>query len=84
MLSLKAIAEAGAVDAVTYYEATGWEGLMERAEGSPQPADFISAPGEPFPVYDVLSSVAGSTGVRICHSTDPSRVDALARTTGLT
>jgi hypothetical protein len=34
-------------------------------------------------VYDVLSSVAGATGVRICHSTDPSRVDALALTTGL-
>jgi hypothetical protein len=78
VLSLKAIAESGALDAVTYYEATGWEGLMERAEGSSQPNDFPSAPGRTFPVYDVLAAVAGATDVRVCHSTDPSRIDALA------
>jgi D-apionolactonase len=78
VLSLKALAEAASIDAVTYFEATGWEGLMERAEGSPQPDDFASVPGGLFPVYDVLAAVAGATGVRPCTSSDPDRVDALA------
>lgn len=82
VLSLKAIAETGALDAVTYYEATGWEGLMERAEGSPQPDDFPSVPGGTFPVHEVFAALAEATGVRICHSTDPSRVDALALANG--
>jgi hypothetical protein len=82
VLSLKAIAEAGALDAVTYYEATGWEGLMERAEGSAQPADFPSRPGERFPVYDVFAALAGVTAMRVCVSTDPARVDALALADG--
>jgi hypothetical protein len=51
---------------------------MERAEGAPQPADFASRPGGTFPVYDVLAAVAGATSVRVCVSTDPARVDALA------
>jgi hypothetical protein len=78
VLSLKAIAETGDLDAITYFEATGAEGLMERAEGSAQPADFPSAPGEAFPVYDVFAALAGATRVRVCRSTDPARVDALA------
>lgn len=82
VLSLKAISETGALDAVTYYEATGWEGLMERAEGSPQPGEFRSTPGETFPVYEVFSALADATGVRSCHSSDPDRVDALALSNG--
>lgn len=83
VLSIKAIAESGALDGVTYYEATGWEGLMERSEGSPQPVDFPSTPGHAFPVYDVLAALAQATGVLVCRSTDPARVDALALSTGL-
>ena len=82
VLSLKAISETGALDAVTYYEATGWEGLMERAEGSSQPDGFPSVPGGTFPVYEVFAALAEATGVRLCHSTDPSRVDALALANG--
>jgi hypothetical protein len=82
VISLKAIGESGALDAVTYYEATGWEGLMERAVGSPQPEDFTSTPGETFPVYDVFAALADATGVRRCRSTDPARVDALALDNG--
>jgi hypothetical protein len=78
VLSLKAIAESGCIDAVTYYQATGWEGLMERAEGSPQPEDFPSRPGEAFPVYAVLRALAGRANARRCVSSDPSVVDALA------
>lgn len=82
VLSLKAMSETGALDAVTYYEATGWEGLMERAEGSEQPGAFTSTPGGTFPVYDVFAALADARGVRRCHSTDPARVDALVLSTG--
>lgn len=78
LLSLKAIAESGCIDAVTYYQATGWEGIMERAEGSPQPEDFASQPGKTFPVYSVLRALAGRTEALRCVSNDPSSVDALA------
>jgi hypothetical protein len=77
VLSLKAIAESGCIDAVTYFEATGWEGLMERAEGSPQPADFPSTAGDTFPVYAVLAAVAGATRVTRAVSSHPERFDAL-------
>ena len=76
-LSLKAVAESESIDAVTYFEATGWEGLMERAEGSPQPDDFPSRPGGTFPVYDLLASLAGRRTVRRSVSSDPALVDAL-------
>ncbi len=77
VLSLKAIAESGCIDAVTYFEATGWEGVMERAEGSPQPADFPSTPGSPYRVYDVFAAVAGATRVTRAVSSHPDLVDAL-------
>ena len=76
-LSIKAIAESGCIDAVTYFEATGWEGLLERAGGSPQPQDFASTSGEPFPVYHLLAALAGATTVRPCMSSEPDAVDAL-------
>ena len=56
---------------------------MERAEGSPQPDDFHSNPDEAYPSYDVLAAMTDATAVRICRSTDPGRVDALALNTGI-
>lgn len=83
VLALKAIAESGCIDAVTAYQATGWEGLIERAEGSPQPADFPSHPGVPFPVYWVFRDLADARGVHPCTSTDPDRIDALVLDCGI-
>jgi len=83
VLALKAIAESGCIDSVTAYRATGWEGLVERAEGSPQPADFPSRPGEPFPVYGVLRDLADARHVIPCTSSDADRLDALALDSGL-
>ena len=42
--SAKHLAEAGAA-AVTYYETTGWRGVLERESGSPLPERFGSTPG---------------------------------------
>ena len=74
--SIKYLAEGGAIDAITYYELTGWKGLLER-DSPMQPGDFWSSPGEPFPVYEVFASLVGFTRVRPCISSDPARFDAL-------
>jgi hypothetical protein len=55
--SLHALASGGA-DSVTYYEMTGWRGLMETDDGSPLPEKFRSFPGMVFPVYWVFSFLA--------------------------
>lgn len=82
ILSLKTIAETGCIDAVTYYRATGWEGLMERSAGSPQPADFPSRPGRPYPVYDVLRAVAGARHAVPCTSSRPDLIECLVLDSG--
>jgi D-apionolactonase len=56
--SLKYMCEAGAA-AATYYETTGWRGVLERGDGSPLPEIFHSSPGEVFPLYHPLADVAG-------------------------
>lgn len=55
--SIKYLGESGA-DSVTYYETTGWRGLVETENGSPLPALFPSAPGMIFPLYYVFRDVA--------------------------
>ncbi len=54
--SVLALAEGGA-DSITYYETTGWRGVMERPDGSPLPERFPSTPGAVFPVFHVLTDV---------------------------
>jgi len=56
--SVAALAVAGVASA-TYFETTGWRGLMERAKGSPHPDLFPSRAGEVFPVWRVLADLAG-------------------------
>lgn len=63
--SLRHLALAG-VSSLTYFETTGWLGVMAQAPGvqSPQPAQpaigggFPSTPGMLFPLYHVLADVA--------------------------
>ncbi len=55
--SLRALAESGAAS-VTWFETTGWRGVMEVAAGSPLPDEFPSTPGAVFPMYHVLRAVA--------------------------
>lgn len=76
-ISLKYLAEAGTIDDVTFFETTGWRGVMERIEGTSQPGDFASTPGQTFPVYDALAAMRGFTHVRGCTSSLPQQVDAL-------
>jgi D-apionolactonase len=48
------------VKSLTFYETTGWKGLMETGQGSPLPDLFQSKPGEIFPVYYVFHALAGA------------------------
>jgi D-apionolactonase len=54
--SIKYLAESGA-SSVTYYETTGWRGVIERETGSPQPDKFLSLPGAVFPIWHALADV---------------------------
>lgn len=77
--SLKYLAECGA-QSVTYYETTGWRGVMETTLGSPVPRRFPSKPASVFPLYHVLADygefAAGTSAQSI--STDPLRVEGIA------
>ena len=76
--SLKYLGEAGA-NSITYYETTGWRGVMETELGSPLPEIFRSAPGCVFPLYHVLADVGEFAGGSII----PSTPDAPLKITGL-
>ncbi|MET0771993.1 MAG: hypothetical protein ABWZ82_02830 [Candidatus Limnocylindrales bacterium] len=77
--SIAALAGAGAAS-VTYYETTGWRGVLELDAGSPMPGRFPSLPGQVFPIYHVLADVAAwRTGTfREVRTNDPLRAVALA------
>lgn len=76
--SLKYLAEAGAAS-VTYYETTGWRGLVELAEGAPAPDKFQSLPGGVFPLYHVFADAGEFAGGQVLpsRSSDALRVDGL-------
>ena len=65
------------VHSATYFETTGWRGLMETADGSPLPAQFFSIPGSVFPIYHVFSEMADFNRVCPTHSTHPLQVEGL-------
>jgi D-apionolactonase len=69
--SVMYVAEAGA-SSVTYYETTGWRGVLERAAGSELPEAFRSAAGEVFPLYHPLADATEWKGAEVlaCESSD--------------
>lgn len=77
--SIKYLAESD-LASVTYYETTGWLGVMERESGSPQPDKFHSIPDGVFPMYHVLADVGEFAGAEIisCTASDPLTFEGLA------
>jgi D-apionolactonase len=75
--SIAALAAEG-VESVTCFETSGWRGVMERAGGSPLPDRFPSRPGELFPVYRVLSALAGGRAVAALPPSGGNALAALA------
>ncbi|MGH2615810.1 MAG: hypothetical protein ACRDJC_11260, partial [Thermomicrobiales bacterium] len=55
--SVNALGNAGA-DALTYFETTGWRGVIERRDHPLRVSKFHSWPGMVFPVYHVLADIA--------------------------
>ena len=77
--SIKYLSESGA-SSVTYYETTGWRGVMETVTGSPLPEKFRSIPGAVFPLYHILASVGEFAGGEILpsKSSDTLKVEGIA------
>ncbi len=77
--SLKYIAESN-VASVTYYETTGWRGVMELESGSPVPDVFRSLPGGVYPLYHVLADVGDYAAGEVLPTTssDTLKVNGLA------
>ncbi len=77
--SLKYLAESGVASA-TYYETTGWRGVMEAEDGSPLPEVFRSLPGAVFPLYHVLADLGAFVGGAVVPTaaSDALKVDGLA------
>jgi hypothetical protein len=61
MASVTSLAAAGA-SSVTYFETRGGRGVIETAAGSPDPAQFASAPHIAFAVYHVLADAIALAG----------------------
>lgn len=74
---LAALAPAG-LASLTFFETTGWRGVLETAAGSPLPEQFPSEAGQVFPLWHVFRALAGFREVAPVTLTDPLRVAALA------
>jgi hypothetical protein len=79
LASIARLAGTGFVQSLTYFETTGWRGVMETEAGSPLPAMFPSEPGVVFPVYHVFADIAEFPGRQVytVHSTHPLEADGL-------
>jgi len=77
--SIRSLASGGA-DSITYYETTGWRGLMETEGGSPLPEKFCSIPGMVYPLYWIFAFLAEAKGAVLLQSLSnrPLLVDGLA------
>ena len=77
--SIRALGAGGAAS-VTYYETTGWRGLMETERGSPLPLRFRSLPGMVFPVYHLFADLAEAGPGELVEAlpSDPLRLQGLA------
>jgi len=76
--SLKYLSESG-VASVTYYETSGWRGVLEQAKGSPEPALFRSIAGGVFPLYHILADFGEFAGGAVISAkgSDPLLVDGV-------
>lgn len=77
--SIAALATSQASSA-TYYETTGWRGVMEWERPSPLPDKFPSQPGMLFPIYHVFAALAGCTHFAIadCGKQNSNQIVALS------
>lgn len=79
LASIARLATTGFVQSLTYFETTGWRGVMETEAGSLLPSAFPSEPGMVFPIFHVLADLTefGPCEVLPTHSTHPLLADGL-------
>jgi hypothetical protein len=65
--SLSSLAQSGAAR-LTYFETTGWRGVMETKDGPPLPEIFRSNPGNVYPMYFVFAAIGEFAGGEIIPS----------------
>ena len=71
--SVSSLSRAGAAS-LTYFETTGWRGVMETEAGPPVPQRFPALPGCVYPLYHVLADIREMSGSEILGGTPrPSR-----------
>ena len=77
--SLKYLSEIG-VFSVTYYETTGWRGVMETEDGSLLPDKFLSRPRVGFSYVPCVRGMWEFAGARVVPTTssDTLRMDGIA------
>jgi hypothetical protein len=77
--SIRRLAEAGPAS-LTYYETTGWRGVMERHGKLTRRTRFPSQPGLLFPLCHVLCDIGQVSGAKLLpvQVGDPLAVEALA------
>jgi D-apionolactonase len=75
--SLASLLPCEGVVSLTYFETTGWRGLMETDLGSPLSAKFASSPKEIFPLYYVMEFVSGASSVLLLSNPPLEGVSAL-------
>ena len=71
---------AGGADRVTYFETSGWRGVMQGEAAPPLPDKFPAAAGAVFPLYHVLADIGEYAGGRLVPlaTGQPLRAEALA------
>jgi hypothetical protein len=79
LAALKYLAESSVASA-TFFETTGWRGVMECASGCSLPDKFPSKPGMIFPLYHVLADAVEFTNAAVLPSVSshPLAFDGLA------
>ena len=76
-ISMKYLAQSGAINSATYFETVGWRGIRERSQGTTDQVNFPSMPGEKFPVWNLFTSLKGFSKCILSYSSNPESVDSL-------
>lgn len=74
--SIAAIAQVGGASSLTYFQTTGWCGVMDTQAGSPLPDRFPAVPGGVFPLYHAIADIGALAGGQVVPATssDPLRL----------
>ncbi len=78
--SIASLSRGPLLRSITYYETTGWRGVMEWSEQPRLPHQFVTRPGWVFPMYFVFALLAGfDEGQRVAGADPVKQVALLAR-----